>query len=128
MTSTINRTYCYFEPEEVRVGCFFDGQDDVGIGKWDCRIDKSKTFKEVDNLHECRDGDIVVQFSIEKLYGDLKRWTLKGTAKYRLKEPLIEINKQYANPEIGIHLEYVLPEEQIMKLKEEVEKAIGDER
>ena len=124
----INRTYYYFEPEEVKIGCFFNNDEDIGDGKWVRGIDKSEIIIEVDPLRKFGDGDIVVQFPIKELYGDLNRWNIRGTVKYSSKESLIEDNKQYANPEIDIRLEYVLPKEQVMKLKEEVEKALGDER
>jgi len=57
----------------------------------------------------------------------MKTWKLEGTVKYRSKEPLIDDN-QYANPEIEIHLEYVLSEKQISDLKKQVEIALGDVR
>ena len=123
----INRTLYYFEPEEVVIGCSI-GNHDIGTKKWSIKVRPQGTDIELDSLHEVNDGGIWVRFPIKELYDNLKKWKLDGTVIYKAKGSVIEANKQYMHPEIGIHIEYELPEEQIMKLKQEVEKAIGDER
>lgn len=123
----INRTLYYFQPEEVVIGCSI-GNHDIGTKKWSIKVRPQGTDIEPDSLHEVNDGGIWVRFPIKELYDDLRKWKLDGTVIYKLKGPVIEANKQYMRPEIGIHIEYELPEEQCKKLKEEVEKALGDER
>ena len=117
----INRTYYSFEPEEVTIRCSYNGQD-VFRDEWDRRIGESQTIKDVMELPKFGDGTILFHVPIKKLYGNLEKWKLKGTIKYKSKEPLIYDNSQYANPEISINLEFVLPEKQISKLKEQVER------
>lgn len=121
----VNRTYHSFEPEEATIGCFC-GREEVYKGTWDEKTRVSETFDRVTYLPKFGDGDIVFHVPIKKLYDDLRKWELEGTVKYRSKEPLIDDN-QYTNPKIDIHLEYVLSEKQILELKEQVEKALGDE-
>ncbi len=122
----INRTYYYFEPEELVIGCLFDNHK--LRDEWNSKVKTKETNIELDFLREGEDGTIRVRFPIKGRCANLRKWTLDGTVTYTLKGLVIEANKQYTRPEICIHIEYVLPEEQIMKLKEEVEKAIGDER
>jgi hypothetical protein len=72
------------------------------------------------------DGKIMFHVPIKELYDDMTTWRLRGKVKYKSKEPLIDDDNQYANPEIDIELEYILSEKQILALKKEVEKASGD--
>jgi hypothetical protein len=122
----VNRTFYSFEAEKATAGCFCDGEE-VCNGTWDKKIGKSGTFEKVSPLPKFADGSIVFHCPIKKLYDNIEKWKLEGTVKYRSKEPLIDDNSQYANPEIGIRLEYMLSEKQMSELKEKVEKALGDE-
>lgn len=122
----INRTYHYFEPDELVIGCSFDTHKLED--RWNSKIEEKETNIEIDDLRECEDVTIRVRFPIKERYANLRKWKLDGTVTYKLKGSVIEANKQYMRPEIGIHIEYELPEEQIMKLKEEVEKALVDEK
>ena len=123
----INRTYHSFEAEEAVAKCFCD-QEEVCKGTWDRETRVSETFDRVEDLPKFDDGEIEFHVPIKKLYDNLEKWKLEGTVKYRSKEPLIGEDKQYANPEINIHLEYVLSEKRILELKKEVEKVLGDEQ
>lgn len=123
----INRTYHSFEAEEAVAKCFCD-REEVCKGTWDRKTRVSETFDMVEDLPKFCEGDIVFHVPIKELYNNLEKWELEGTVKYRSKEPLIGEDNQYANPEIDIHLEYMLSEKLILELKKEVEKVLGDER
>ena len=122
----INRTYYYFEPDKMVICCLFDNHK--LCDEWNSEVKTKETNIEPDNLRECEDRTIIVRFPIKELSGNLRKWKLDGTVTYKLKGSVIKANKQYMHPKIGIHVEYELPDEQINKLKEEVEKALGDER
>lgn len=124
----VNRTYFSFEAEEIEINCFC-GEETVYRGTWNKKIGQPKpdAFDKFYDLPKFGDGIIEFHILLTKLYNNLEKWNLEGSAKYRLREPLIEDDTQYTNPERDIHLEYVLSEKQISKLKKEVEKALGDD-
>jgi hypothetical protein len=125
----VNRTCIHsFEAEEIEINCFCGGEP-VCSCTWNKKIGQPKpeAFDKFSDLPRFEDGTIEFHIPLEKLYNNLEKWTIEGTAKYRSKEPLIEDNTRYASPKIGIHLEFVLLEKQIPKLKKEVEKALGEE-
>jgi hypothetical protein len=125
----INRTYHSYEAEEAKIKCFCGSEEVLDKeGTWDNNTKKSETFEGVTNLPVWGQGDGYIMFHvpIKKLYGDMTTWKLTGTVEYRAREPLIDDN-QYANPEIDIELEYILSEKQILALKKEVDKALGEE-
>lgn len=123
----INRTYHSYEAEEATVKCFC-GSGEVYKGTWDNITKKTETFEWVNNLPVWGQGDGKIMFHvpIKELYRDMTTWKLTGTVKYKSKESLIDDDNQYANPEIDIELEYALSEKQILALKKEVEKALGE--
>ena len=123
----INRTYHSYEAEKATAKCCCR-REEVYEGKWDNETKKSETFEWVTNLPVWGedDGKIMYHVPIAKLYDDMTTWRLKGKVKYRSREPLMD-DKQYANPEIDIDVEYVLSEEQLSELKKEVEKVLGDD-
>jgi hypothetical protein len=114
-----------YEAEEATAKCFC-GSREVYEGTWDNKTKKSETFAWVNNLPVQGDGKIMFHVPIKELYDDMTTWRLRGKVKYKSKEPLIDDDNQYANPEIDIELEYILSEKQILALKKEVEKASGD--
>jgi len=128
-TRVINRTYYFYEAEEATAKCFC-GSKEVYKGTWDNNTKKSETFEWVNNLPVWGQGDGKIMFHvpIEELYDDMTTWRLRGKVKYKSKEPLIDDDNQYANPEIDIDIEYVLSGEQLSELKKEIEKVLGDEK
>ena len=125
----INRTYRFYEAEEAKVKCFCGSEEVLDKeGTWDNNTKKSETFAWVSNLPVWGQGDGKIMFHvpIKELYDDMTTWKLTGAVKYRSKEPLIDDN-QYSNPKIDIVLEYTLSEKQILALKKEVDKALGEE-
>ena len=128
----INRTFYPFETEEVAVSCFCYQKGfykNVHNDSWDKKTHKSETIEVRKDLPVWGQGDGFIMFHvpIKELYDDMEIWRLNGMVKYKSKEPLIDDDNQYANPEIDIEIEYMLPEKQISELKKEVEKALGDE-
>lgn len=124
----INRTYYPYKAKEAKAKCCCGSEEVLDKeGKWDNNTKKSETFEWVTNLPVWGQGDgsIMYHVPIKKLYDDMKTWRLRGKVKYKSREPLIDDN-QYANPEIDIELEYILSEKQILALKKEVEKALGE--
>lgn len=122
----INRTYHSYEAVEVAIKCRCS-REDVYEGSWNNKTKESETFQWVTDLPVwgSDDGSIMYHVPIKKLYDDMETWKLRGTVKYRAREPLINDN-QYANPKIDIELEYKLSEKQILALRKVVEKALGD--
>lgn len=118
----INRTYYYFEPDKMVICCLFDNHK--LCDEWNSKVKTKERTIEIDNLRKCNDGTIMVRFPIKEQYANLRKWKLDGTVTYKLKGSAIKANEQYMYPEIGIHIEYELPEEQITKLKEEVKKSV----
>jgi len=114
----INRTYHSFEAEEAAIKCYC-GNEEVDKGTWD-RKTGSGTFDRVDALPNFGDGKIEFHVPVAKVYNNLEKWNLEGTVKYKSNKPVIDTG-EYAIPEIGICLEYVLSEKQIANLKEIVE-------
>ena len=127
----INRTYYSYEAEEATAKCSCGSEEVLDKeGTWDNNTKKSETFEWVSNLPVWGgqgDGKIMFHVPIKELYDDMTTWRLGGKVKYKSKEPLVEGDTQYANPEIDIDVEYVLSEKQITELKKEVEKALGDD-
>lgn len=128
----INRTFYPFETEEVAVSCFCYQKGfykNVHNDSWDKKTHKSETIEVRKDLPVWGQGDGFIMFHvpIKELYDDMEIWRLNGMVKYKSKEPLIDDDNQYANPEIDIEIEYMLPEKQILELKKEVEKALGEE-
>ena len=128
----INRTFYPFETEEVAVSCFCYQKGfykNVHNDSWDKKTHKSETIEVRKDLPVWGQGDGFIMFHvpIKELYDDMEIWRLNGMVKYKSKEPLIDDDNQYANPEIDIEIEYMLPEQQILELKKEVEKALGEE-
>jgi len=125
----VNRTYFSFEAEEIEINCFC-GEETMYRGTWNKKIGQPKpeAFDKFSDLPKFGDGTIEVHILLTKRYNNLEKWNLEGSAKYGSKEPLIEDDTQYTNPERDIHLEYVLSEKQITKLKKEIEEALGWER
>ena len=126
----INRTYLYYKAEEAKAKCYCGSEEVLDKeGTWDSDTKKSETFRLVSNLPVWGqdDGSIMFHVPIKRLYDDMTTWRLRGKVKYKSKEPLIDDDNQYANPEIDIEIEYMLSEKQISELKKEVEKALGDE-
>ena len=127
----VNRTYHSFdEPEEITIGCFNgwgDMKDKVCEDTWKKQIGDATMIEKVSKLWKHDDGTFVFHCPITQLYGDLERWKLQGTVKYRSKDHLIGEDNQYANPEIGIKLKYTLSEKRILYLKKLIEEALGED-
>ena len=128
----INRTYFTFEPEKATIECFCNGETEpitVTCNKEGGRRKEEQTHIHARKLLKYEDDKISCHIPIEKLYDNLSEWKLSGRIEYKVKGDMLKLEDlQLKSPvKLEINVKYVLPEDEQKKLKEEVEKALGEE-
>ena len=123
----INRTYLPLEPKEVTLQCFCDGKQVGTPSTWNKEIETPdiETYIFINGLMKYEDGRISFHVPIDKIYGDLSEWKIRGSVKYELDEGVMQDLQPENGVELKIDLKYELSKNKQTGLKKKIEKALA---
>lgn len=125
----INRTYYSFEPEEATIQCSCGSDPVFKPITWNKNIktpDEATYILVEKKLLQCDDCSIGCHVPIKEMYDNLGEWKLSGNIKYKVDVNKLTIKCLQLEDDVDlrIDLKYNLPEEEQMKLKQEIENAL----